>query len=193
MLLEPSMTENIIVGVRWKNHFRWYVTEKEIWFMDLDKMEAVTEEKWKELDLPLSKLVYGAEDPEREGIPILDENTIELFSQRIAEYAVPVDELRELLEFCIATESREDVFYTFLPSLYLDFDNRCLYSMYTEPSSFEYYVPQNWTGEYFSFLDIIEKDQRYWQSNDTIIFDFKEGDGNDYSAFLDQIKQEQGY
>jgi len=193
MLLEPAMTENIIVGVMWKGRFRWYVTEKEIWFMDSNKMKTADEKKWKEYGLPLSNLVYGAEDPEREGIPILDENTIELFSLRIEKYAVTVDELRELLEFCIATESRVDVFYDFLPSLYLDFDNRCLYSMYTEPASFEDYVPQNWKGEYFSFLDIIEKDQRYWQSNDTIIFDFKEGDGNDYSAFLDQIKQEQGY
>ena len=49
MLLEPSMTENVIVGVMWKNRFQWYVTRKEIWFMDFIKMRIVTEKNGKSL------------------------------------------------------------------------------------------------------------------------------------------------
>ena len=32
MILEPLYAENIIVGIIYTNEFRWYVTDKELWF-----------------------------------------------------------------------------------------------------------------------------------------------------------------
>ena len=176
MLLEPLTTENIIVGVKWDNCFSWYVTKKDLWFMDVGKMDAAYIKKFEEYGLPLPNLVFGDPDPERQNIPVLDENTIAVLIPRIKKYSVTVDDLREHLRLCVEIEGPTQVFYDLLPSLYLDFDTRRLYSMYTEPASFEDYVPQNWTGEYADFLHLLEPEQKFWQDNEVIIFDFGKGD-----------------
>ena len=176
MLLEPLATENIIVGVKWNSCFGWYVTKKNLWFMDFNKMDEAYAKKFEEYGLPFSNLAFGDPDPERQDIPILDENTIVMFSPRIKKYSVTVDDLREHLRLCVEIESPTQVFYDLLPSLYLDFDNCCLYSMHTEPASFEDYVPQNWTGEYADFLHLLEQEKKFWQDNEITIFDFSKGD-----------------
>ena len=34
-MLKPKYAENIIVATVYKNVFNWYVTDKELWLMDL--------------------------------------------------------------------------------------------------------------------------------------------------------------
>jgi len=171
MLLEPKETENIVVGVRWQGCFAWYVTIKDYWFMDEEELEAACIQKMKEFGLSASIPVEG--EPEREGIPVLDEKTVVVFLPRIEPYRVSVDELRECLRSRIATEDPEDVHFAFLPSLYVDFDSCCLYSMYTEPASFEDFVPRNWEGKHASFLDLVDHEQKYWYFGKDPIFDFQ--------------------
>ena len=177
MLLEPQATENIIVGVRRQNHFNWYVTKKDLWFMHLDKLKAAYAKKFEESGIPLSNLSFGEDDIERQGIPILNEKTIALLEPRIKKYMVSVDELRETLRSCITIQSTEEIYYNFLPSLYLNFDENCLYSMYTEPASFEDLIPQNWDSNYTDFLSLIEQKQKFWYDNGNAFFDFSKGDG----------------
>ena len=178
MLLEPISTENIIVGVRWNGHFSWYVTMKDLWFMDSEKLKAAYIKKFEESGIPLSNLDFGEDEPERQEIPLLDENTFIKFEPRIKKYLVTANELKENLKLSIGVNSLENVFYDFLPSLYLDFDRNCLYSLYTEPASFEELAPSNWTAEYYDFLNLIEEEQRYWYDNGELIIDFRKGDGN---------------
>ena len=90
---------------------------------------------------------------------------------------VSVDELRETLRSCITIQSAEEIYYNFLPSLYLNFDENCLYSMYTEPASFEDLIPQNWDSNYTDFLSLIEQKQKFWYDNGNAFFDFSKGDG----------------
>ena len=175
MLLEPQSTENIIVGLKYENSFSWYVTKKDIWFMDTEKLKAAYAIKFKEYGLPLSNLTFGVADPERQDIPVLNEYTIGLFKSRLEKNLVTVDKLKERLQSCVATNDSEQVHFDFLPSLYLDFDKHCLYSMYTEPASFEDAVPNNWNGKYINFLGLIEQDQKFWYDNGEIIFDFSKG------------------
>lgn len=173
MLCLPEAYKSIIVGLKWRGRFTWYVSLKEIW--NLDETELTNEyEHWcSKKGLPLN--FANSEDDERYGILVLSEDNIELFLPRIIKYAVSVDELREYLTLAMEIETREDVFFQFMPSLYIDFDEKALYSMYTEPASYENYVPANWHGYHQDFLDLIKPCERFWCENDKEIINFRKG------------------
>ena len=52
--------------------------------------------------------------------------------------------------------------YDFRPSLYVDFDSRKLFSLYSEPASYEDFVPNKWVGEFFDFLNLVPESEKYW-------------------------------
>jgi len=171
----PKAYQDIIVGLNWKGQFSWYVSEKEMWFMDLNKLRDITIKRFTEEGIPLSRMWSTEDDEERGNIRILSEESIDLFLPRISKYAASVDELREYLKLAIEIETREYVFFEYMPTLFIDFDKKVLYSMYTEPASFEDYVPESWQGYYQDFLDMIVPNERFWYENDKVLFDFRKG------------------
>ena len=60
---------------------------------------------------------------------------------------------------CITRDLQHDI----LPSLYIDFDEKELYSMYSEPASYEDYVPTGWKAEFKNFLNLIPSNEQYWK------------------------------
>ena len=174
MLCFPKAYENIVVGLKWKGCLGWFVSNKEMWFLD----ETILIKAYLEWarDKGLSNESTISEEDERYDIPILSEDNIDIFLERIAKYHVTVDELRECLKHDIKNSSLEDVFYDWLPALYIDFDEKVLYSLYTEPASFEDYVPQGWRGHHRDFLEMIEPFNRFWCEGGQKIFDFGKGD-----------------
>lgn len=36
-MIKPLYAENIIVGVKYKNKFNWYITEPDLWYLDYDR------------------------------------------------------------------------------------------------------------------------------------------------------------
>ena len=169
----PEAYKNIIVGLRWRGQFAWYISLKEMWFLDETELEREYEQWCREKGLPLDFAV--SKDDERYGILVLSEENIELFLPRISKYVAPTDELREYLKLAMETETQNDVFFEYMPSLYIDFDEKTLYSMYTEPASFEDYVPANWQAHCQDFLDLIEPRERFWCENDKKLIDFRKG------------------
>lgn len=141
MYLYPKNNENTVVGVIYKNKFTWYITERDFWFLN-----TIMED--------------GLHD-ERVGIKILDTDTFEVFEKRIERYIVSTEEIREYLELANAYDTYE-AFFDFLPSFYVNFDSKIFYSLYTEPRSFEDYVPNGWVGEYKDFLELIDEQYRFW-------------------------------
>ena len=168
----PEAYKNIIVGLKWRGQFTWYISLKEMWFLDETELEIEYEQWCREKGLPLDFAV--SKNDERYGILVLSEENIELFLPRISKYAAPTDELREYLKLAMETET-QNVFFEYMPSLYINFDEKTLYSMYTEPASFENYVPANWQAHYQDFLDLIEPRERFWYENDTKLIDFRKG------------------
>ncbi|MGE7981007.1 hypothetical protein [Solibacillus sp. NPDC093137] len=161
MLLEPKALENIIVGVLIDNHFKWYVSQKDLWFLDRKKLEEAYRKKLKEVGLG-NMGPFIEEDDERKDIDILDQDSYAAFAPRIVKYAVSTKELRESLKLNLLTETKENTFYSFMPSLFVNFDKRELYSLYSEPASYEDFVPENWTGVYEDFLSYIDRAEKYW-------------------------------
>jgi hypothetical protein len=142
--------ENIIVQVKYMNSYRWFVADKEIWFLDLKKLIASYLEKGFEIPNP-------DDFSDRFNIAIVNEDTAEDFLQKISDFEVRTEELRKMLEQRTYSHISD-----MLPSLYVDFDDKELTSYYPEPASYELYVPDGWLGKYGQFIGVIPEDYRYW-------------------------------
>jgi len=161
----PEYAENIIVAVIENKDFSWYITDKEIWYMDYEKRIQKFEE---------SGYTINADyiDDLRKGLLLLDMDTIEDFKERLIDFKVETDELQGLLR--TEMNRNEEWYYDLSPSLYIDFDKKTLYSAYREMANYENYAPKGWTAEYKEFLENIPLSERYWLSDEKENY-FEEG------------------
>lgn len=157
MLIKPIYAENIIVGIVYNNEFRWYVTEKDLWFLDYNKLEKAYLDKGFEIEDYI-------DDNERNGVKVLDEHTADRFLEQIKDYIATKDELKDLLMNKVETMGDADDLLDFSPSILIDFDNKSFYSMFPEPASFEEYVPVGWIGKYLDFTNLVHDKEKYWLS-----------------------------
>lgn len=153
MILEPLYAENIVVAVIYNNEFKWYVTDKDIWFMDYNKLYNA----YGNLGISIEE---NDDIEEREGIRVLDSESVEVFFQRINKYMTTKEELGNLLFLSI--QSEEEDLLDFSPALLINFDDKILYSMFPEPASYEEYVPKDWRGRYEDFTRFIPQSEKYW-------------------------------
>lgn len=139
-LHEPD--DNVIVLIKHENIFDWYVSEKELWVLDAKKLGEDFKIKLKKLGKDIEVDII---DEEREELEILDESNIKVFKQRMKKYKVTYDELEKFFNSHL-----EELYYRnaneICPDFYIDFDGKIFYSYYTEPNSYEYYVPKGWKG-----------------------------------------------
>lgn len=146
MKLMPEYAQTLIVGVLFQKTWSWYITEREYWFLNTE-ME------------------------DRFGITVLDETTAETFLDKIIDLKVSTSDLRKLLvELEDAFMSTDEVL-EFIPTIYVNFDDRVFYSFFPEPMSFENYVPVGWIGEYKDFFDEVPEQERYWLVDGDHFFD----------------------
>ncbi|PEP88846.1 hypothetical protein [Bacillus toyonensis] len=155
MILEPLYAENIIVAVIYKNEFKWYVTDKELWFLDYIKLDNA----YKNLGVSIED---NDEPGERNGIQVLNNENVEVFLLRINKYNVTKEELTYLLLENIKSKHAGEDLLDFSPVLLINFDNKILYSMFPEPASYENYVPKDWIGTYEDFTKFIPTAEKYW-------------------------------
>ncbi|MGE1128325.1 hypothetical protein [Bacillus wiedmannii] len=155
MKLEPLYAENIIVAVIYKNEFRWYVTDKELWFLDYNKLDNA----YKNLGISIED---NDETEERNEIKVLDHENVEVFLVRINQYKTTKEELNYLLLENIKRKNAGEDLLDFSPVLLINFDNKILYSMFPEPASYENYVPKDWIGTYEDFTEFIPTSEKYW-------------------------------
>ncbi len=155
-MLEPIYAEDVIVGVIHKNQFQWYVTDRELWYLDYVKFAQAFEN---EGDLAVDEYI----EPERKGIEILSSENAELFLKRIESYKADAATLLKLFEDKIESGDEEDAL-DFSPSFLVNFDQKTFYSMFPEPASFEEYIPSDWKGTYEDFTPLIPKAEKYWMN-----------------------------
>lgn len=153
MKLEPVYNENIIVIVIFHKVCSWYVTDKDLWFMDYNKLHRAYNR---------NGLDFEEISDERLGIEILDNDTAKEFLLRIAEYQISNKELNKMLESKAKSKEEFDDLLDYCPNIYVDFDNKKFYSMFPEPASFEDYIPEGWTGEYRDFTELVPDKDKFW-------------------------------
>lgn len=156
--IKPKYAENIIVCVKKNKSYKWYVTDKEIWFLDLRKLITAYKERGYD--------IHNSEDfSERFEIDIVDINNASIFLDKVSEFEVSCEDLKRMLiklEYNYITEM--------MPSLFVNFDEKELISFYPEPASYENYVPDNWSGKYEKFLVKIPDKYKYWIVNGIELF-----------------------
>lgn len=160
MKMQPLYNELIIVGVTYNNNFKWYVTDKEIWYLDYNKLDHA----------------YGAnynlqEPEERRNLRVLDGNNVQDFLDNVKQYECSTEELRLGVKAKRKVIEDADDILDFSPSLYVNFDKKFLISLFPEPASFEDYVPKGWRGEYGDFTKDIPVQDIFWMENNKNLLD----------------------
>lgn len=118
MFNNPKYPETIIVLLKYKKSYRWFVTDKEIWFLDLKKLISSYLEKGFEIHNP-------DDFSDRFDIAVVNEDTVKEFLQKISNFEVSNEELRKIL-----LQRTYSHIFDMLPSLYVDFDDKELISYY---------------------------------------------------------------
>ncbi len=154
MNTQPKYAENIIVGVKLNSDFKWYVSDKEFWYLDLRKLINAYESKG--FKIPNSKDFSG-----RFNIDIVNSTNTDLFINSMSRFIAKSEELSNLIK-----EMSDDEIVHLVPSIYIDFDKRILISNFPEPASFELFIPDGWCGRYDSFNELIPSSYRYWIIDD---------------------------
>ncbi|SDZ24108.1 hypothetical protein SAMN04488156_1118 [Bacillus sp. 166amftsu] len=117
MILEPLYAENIVVAVIYNNEFKWYVTDKELWFLDYNKLNNA----YKNLGVSIED---NDEAEERNGMKVLDNENVELFLPRINKYITTKEELNYLLLENIKSKIEGEDLLDFSPVLLINFDDK---------------------------------------------------------------------
>jgi len=153
MKVEPDFSDNIVVLIKNNNVYTWYVSEKELWIMDLLKLYNAFRKKRK---LPLVNEIH--EEGEREGYEILDCHNIGHFQTKMREYEVSYNELKEYYQLFSEVYMGGKQFRVF-PSFFINFDSKIFISYFSEPGSYEDFVPDGWRGIYENEMnfDIIKE------------------------------------
>ncbi len=145
----PVYAEIVIVGVLKDGIFTWYITDKDIWFLDYQKMEKAYQDKGYKVEMDVSN---------RFGIKTLSDENESEFLKNTLPFSISTSELRNTM---FSKASKENCL-EFVPAFYVDFDKKEFISFYPEPESFEDFVPEGWQGKYYNFMDTIAKCNQYW-------------------------------
>jgi hypothetical protein len=151
MKLYPEYAENIIVYVVTSGIGQWYVTEKELWFLDR---------------IAFAK-AFGA-DPSVEDMEFskdLSAGNGNMLLREIETYKVSTEDLKELIQIYPPLSKDESVL-EMRPSLYVNMDKKVLKNLFPEPSGvFERYAPSSWLASYENFWPEIPDSHTYWCIN----------------------------
>jgi hypothetical protein len=136
----------------------WFVSEREFWILDLGMYRRAYERVG--VPPPRAKALEI-----RGGLDVVDEPQAAEFLRMMNAYRVETNALRVELKRRIPTADSLGDICEWLPAILVDFDSRLLVSYYSEPFSFEKYVPDFWEGRYGKFYDLVPNEQKYWLEN----------------------------
>lgn len=145
----PVKDKNIIVGVKHKGKFKWYLTPKSIWAFDFNKLN------------PGERIKYAKDIINyRKDLNVITATNFVSFLNNIAELKTDVFSLQNDMTDMLHHDDRfiED----FLPALYIDFDNKIYYA-HTE--NVEYYkqcISKDFVFKDEDFIEHIDPEYYYW-------------------------------
>lgn len=171
-MIVPQYAENIIVGIKNRNQFGWYVIDKFLCLLDLNKLNSQDYE------------LYMQNEEFRNiriNYKLIDNNNIENFLDEIDCFKVKPENLQMMIMNSVKDISNSNI-DDFYPVLFFDFDNHSLYSQYPEYFDFKSFLPQNWEFYYSDFSDLIANDNRYWIYKNCNIIDKSIKKINDYKS-----------
>lgn len=151
---EIDLNEQFIVYVIFNGSGKWYISDKDIWYLDYNKWI----DAYRKVGYEINREYL---DERRRDLLCLDGKSVVHFLKRMEADECSSQDLQELF-----FANSGDTGYK--PSLYVDFDSKVLYSMYMEPASYEDYAPSGWCAKYMNFLNLIPTNKRYWEKQSSM-------------------------
>ncbi len=143
-----DINDDIIVYAIYKGKANWYVSYKELWYLNYNK--RIYEYQKRGFTIDINSVDYIRRD-----LLEMNDDQIPIFLERIKEDIWSSSKLADVCEsYC-----DED----FSPSLYVNFDKKYMISMYSEYASYEDYMPDGWESEFGDFLNLIPINDIYWK------------------------------
>ncbi|QNQ18521.1 hypothetical protein HF650_01340 [Kosakonia sp. SMBL-WEM22] len=154
--------ENVLVILKNNHHYYWFAAFKEMWVMD--RIKWVADFVRNGID-DLNFYIHQ----ERYDIPVFNEQNADEFIRRLIKdgYLYNKNEIADEFYKRLSIEDSWWSVYDLMPDLFIDFDEKKLYSQYVENMHYEKYVPQNWVGEVVDFCDdgLLDDCERFWIRN----------------------------
>lgn len=107
----PVYAEIVIVGVLKDDIFTWYITDKEIWFLDYHKMEKAYQDKGYKVEMNISN---------RFGIKTLSDENERAFLENILQFSISTSELKNTM----FDKASKDNCIEFVPAFFVNFDKK---------------------------------------------------------------------
>ena len=156
--MKPKYAEKVVSYVVYKGRKSWHIVDKEVWYLDLRKLIKAYEDK--------GYMVPNSDDfSDRFNIDIVTDENMGDFYEALGEFEISSKSLKDELASCETNEK-----WDYLPSIYVDFDQKLFISYFPEPGGFENYVPSDWAGRYEDFLQRVDIVDRYWMSGEVDLF-----------------------
>ena len=160
-MITPQYAENIIVGIKHKNKFGWYILNKFLCLLNLNKLNSQD-----------FKLYMQSEENKNIRIDYkqIDNTNIENFLEKIDIFKIKPENLQLMILDSVKDIANCNI-DDFYPVLFFDFDNYTLYSQYPEYFDFESFLPKKWKFYYSDFSNLINYNDKYWIYKNTNIID----------------------
>lgn len=146
----PTKDKNIIVGTKYKNTFKWYLTPKSLWLFDTSKLN------------PGERIKYAKDIVEyRSNLEIITKSNYTQFLASIHELKIDTFQLKTDMQDMTVFDPTfiED----YLPALYVDFDSMIYYAHNENMDYYKNGISKDFTFKDEDFLDYIPTEYRYWQ------------------------------
>lgn len=156
--------EELLVIIKNEGRFYWFVAFKEMWVLD--------RAKWVE-DFVRSGMEINLQDihKERYNIPVVNEENAKIFIDGLIKdaYLYNKDDIAAEFYNRLSQKTTWWDIYDLMPDLFIDFDNKRLYSQYLESMHYHKYVPDDWQGELVDFCSdgSLPQDEMLWIKNET--------------------------
>ncbi|PJD87344.1 hypothetical protein [Enterobacter hormaechei] len=156
--------DELLVIVKYEGRFYWFVAFKE--------MRVLDRVKWVE-DFVKSGVEINLQNThkERYDIPVVNEENAQIFIDGLINdgYSYDRDDIAEEFYKRLSQKTIWWDIYELMPDLFIDFDNKKLYSEYVESMHYQEYVPDGWQGELVDFCSngSLPQDEMFWIKNET--------------------------
>ena len=148
----------MIVAAKFRDTIRWYESDVDYWILD--------QRSWAEAFVAAGHGGDLDDFADRFDMAIVDAENAEAFLSRMEMFQISRDALRARLERTAASSSDWFELAQDLPSLFVDFDGRAVWSMDSEQTSVIDHAPQGWVAEYSNVFDRLPVESRYWSCGD---------------------------
>ena len=144
--------------------------KKAYWFLTFKEMWVLNRKKW--INEFISNGVKGVnpeDHEERYNLALVNEDNAEYFISKLIKDNYVLDKNDLSTEFYKRLESASDWWdiYDLMPDIYIDFDNKKMYSNHIEAIQLVNYLPVNWVAERKDFCqgEILPESEKFWISN----------------------------